>query len=233
MVTEPRWVRLLIWGLFPLIGAGLVAGLNGLTGWLVKVPWAPLKAVAKFVDDVPEPGATLGAIGIGLAAGLVVAVLAVHERLTVAVAPDRVTLTRGDGTVRDIDGARVHLVFLDGKHLVLLDVAGAELARESSDLEAEPLREAFEAQGYPWVAEDPYRAGYRLWVAPVSDLPDAVNVLLTARQKALKDDKTSYAARIRTELAQLGYVVRDEKRKHQYWRRVTRPAVPGDATPTP
>ncbi|MEV4625832.1 hypothetical protein AB0J90_06020 [Micromonospora sp. NPDC049523] len=220
VVAEPGWERLLIWILFPLLGAGAIAGLHALTDWFVKLPWAPVKIAAKFVDDLPDPAATLGAIAIGVVAGLIVAVTAVHEQLVVTVGADRVTLARRDGTVRQVDGKAVDLVFLDGKHLVLLDAAGAELAREKSDLKGELLREAFEAQGYRWVDEDPHRAEYRLWVAPVADLPDGVNVLLTARQKALKDGKTDYAARIRTELAHLGFVIRDEK-KHQHWRRPT------------
>ncbi|RKR90461.1 hypothetical protein BDK92_4834 [Micromonospora pisi] len=224
-VAEPGWVRVLIWGLFPLLGAGVIGGLNAITGWLMKLPWAPVKYPAKFVDDLPEPAATLGAVAIGLVAGLIVAVAAVHEQLAVTVAAERVTLSRGNGTVRSVDGADIALVFLDGKQLVLLDPAGAELAREKSDLDAEALREAFEAHGFRWVAEDPHRAEYRLWVAPVGDLPDAVNVLLAARQKALKEDKSGYASRIRGELGQLGYVVRDERKKHQYWRRV--PDHPG------
>jgi hypothetical protein len=219
VVAEPGWVGLLIWVLFPLVGAGVIAGINALTGWLVKLPWAPVKIPAKFVDELPEPAATLGAVTIGAVAGLIVAVIAIHEQLTVTVSADRVTLARGDGTVRTVDGTAVDLVFCDGKQLVLLDAAGAEVARESSDLKAELLRDAFEAQGYRWVAEDPHRAEYRLWVAPIGELPDGVNVLLAARDKALKDDKTSYAARIREELLQLNFVVRDEK-KHQYWRRV-------------
>ena len=231
VVADPGWVRLLIWVLFPLVGAGAIAGLNALTGWMVKLPWAPVKIPAKFVDELPEPAATLGALAIGAVAGLIVAVIAVHEQLAVTVAGDRVDLARGDGTVRTADGAAVDLVFMDGKQLVLLDAAGAELARESSDLKAELLRDAFEAQGYRWVAEDPHRAEYRLWVAPVSDLPDGVNVLLAARHKALKDGKADYAGRIRDELAQLGFVVRDEKKKHQYWRRVHRHHEQPDAPP--
>ncbi|MGW4461275.1 YqeB family protein [Micromonospora sp. NPDC004704] len=222
VVAEPGWERLLIWTLFPLLGAGAIAGLHALTDWLVKLPWAPVKIAAKFVKDLPDPAATLGAIGIGVVAGLIVAVTAVHEQLAVTVAADRVTLARRDGTVREVDGKTVDLVFLDGKHLVLLDAAGAELAREKSDLKGELLREAFEAHGYRWVDEDPHLAEYRLWVAPVGDLPESVNVLLTARQKALKDGKTGYAARIRTELSHLGFIIRDDK-KHQHWRHPTPP----------
>jgi hypothetical protein len=229
-VAEPGWVAVLVWGLFPLLGAGALAALNALTGWMVKLPWAPLKIPAKLVDDLPEPAATIGALAIGAIAGLIVAGMAVSEQLTVTVAADRVSLARGGGAVGSMDRAAVDLVFMDGKRLVLLDAAGAELARESSDLPAERLRDAFQEHGYRWAAEDPHRDEYRLWVAPVTELPDSVNVLLTARRKALKDGRTNDVARLRTELARLGFVVREEQ-KHQYWRRVDQQPKHTDSAP--
>ncbi|WP_329107830.1 hypothetical protein OG792_05175 [Micromonospora sp. NBC_01699] len=222
VVAEPGWVRLLIWVLFPLLGAGAIGGLYALTDWMLKVPWAPVKLAAKFVDDLPDPAATIGALAIGAVAGLTIAFIAVYEQLAVTVAADRVILARRDGTVRRLDGPAVAVVFLDGKHLVLLDAYGAELAREKSDLHADHLREAFEAHNYNWLPEDPHQSTYRLWVAPTPDLPDNINVLLTARQKALKDGKSTYAARIRTELTTLNVILRDDK-THQHWRRPTPP----------
>jgi hypothetical protein len=49
------------------------------------------------------------------------------------------------------------------------------------------------------------------------DLPQAADAFLRARARALKDDKTDDVAELRDELARLGVVVRDEKKK-QYWR---------------
>ena len=49
------------------------------------------------------------------------------------------------------------------------------------------------------------------------DLPQAADAFLRARARALRDDKKDDAAELRDELAKLGVVVRDEKKK-QYWR---------------
>ncbi len=82
------------------------------------------------------------------------------------------------------------------------------------------LQAAFVTHGYTWLAGDPHADEYRLWVEDTPDLPPGADALLGARARALgkggdgKDD----AAELRAELAKIGVVVREEK-KRQYWRR--------------
>jgi hypothetical protein len=109
-------------------------------------------------------------------------------------------------------------VFLDGKKLVLLDANGAELAREDNDLNGDRLRDAFIGHEYHWRAEDdPYADRFRGWVEDMPGLPPGADALLKARAKALRHDHGGDAAELRDELARLGVVVRDE-RKRQYYR---------------
>jgi hypothetical protein len=82
--------------------------------------------------------------------GLAVAIVAASERLTVTVAPDRVTLARIRQPNRKLELPAVGAVYLDGKDLVIEDHEGVELARDSDDLDEPALREAFVAHGYPW-----------------------------------------------------------------------------------
>jgi len=218
VVAEPRWLRALVWIGLPLLG--LPAGwlLESVAGWLASLPWVPFQGPFELVASVPEPHATIGALAIGGLAGLVLAILAALDRLTVTVADDQATFTRG-GVTRAVRRSEVGAVFLDGKHLVLLGQATEELARETSDLEADRVRDAFVVHGYPWQADgDPYRDEYRRWVDDVSDLPAGANVLLRARARALDKGDGDEVAQLRADLARLGVVVRDE-RKRQYWRR--------------
>lgn len=184
----------------------------------------------ELVASVPEPHASIGALTVGGLAGLVLAILAALERLTVTVADDRVNLTRG-GVTRTVERSLVGAVFLDGRQLVLLGRAAEELAREeASDLEAERLRDALAVHGFPWRAGDPYADEYQRWVDDIPDLPASANALLRARARALDKSDGDEAAQLRADLARLGVVVRDE-RKRQYWRRGGRsPASGGDAT---
>jgi hypothetical protein len=111
----------------------------------------------------------------------------------------------------------VTAVFPDGKRLVLLGTDNGEIAREQHDLPAPALRDAFTAHGYPWHDRDPYADDFRPWVEESPDLPAAAHVLLRARRQALEKDKSDDAAALRGELASLGVVVREE-RKRQFWR---------------
>jgi hypothetical protein len=231
VVAEPGWRRVLVWIGFPLLG--LPAGwlLKSVAGWVASLPWLPFQGPFKLVAAVPEPHASIGALVIGGLAGLVLATLAALDRLTVTVADDQVTFTRG-GVTRTVKRPLVGAVFLDGRWLVLLGRATEELARETSDLEAERLRDAFVVHGFPWrEGGDPHADEYQRWVDDVPGLPPSANALFRARARALDKGDGDEVAQLRADLARLGVVVRDEDSR-QYWRRSGRsPAAPGDTTP--
>lgn len=221
VVTEPGWVRALLWLGLPALGAGAGALLAAATGWITSLEWAPMRGLFELVDSLPDPLVAIGAPLLGAGAGLAVVFAWEGERLTVTLTDDVVTLTR-DRAVRRIARAELGAVFRDGQHLVLLDRDGAELTREQSDLDTQPLATAFRAHGYPWRDDDPYRDAFRRWVPDQLELPAGANAVLKARQRALERKDRVDAAELRRELARLGVVVREE-RTRQYWR----PATPG------
>ena len=215
-------------------GAALCWAVQAAAGWIASVRWMPMRGPFKLIDAVDEPWATGGALLLGALGGLLLAGMAAAERLAVTVAADRVTLVRGDGTRHVLERARIGGVFRDGKQLVLLGGLGEELARESSDLPANRLRDAFEAYGYRWYADgDPHRDDYRRWVDGAPGLPPGADPLLRVRQRALDRKDGSELAELGAELARLGVLVRDRD-KRQYWRPApAAPAPPGAAAPVP
>ncbi|MEV7988887.1 hypothetical protein [Micromonospora sp. NPDC085948] len=219
-----------MWGGFPLVGAGLGWLLVATTGWLARLPWVPFGDLVEWLDRLPEPQATFGAVAVGVLAGLVVAGIGTAERLIVTVDAAQVRLRRSD---QDRAVARVdtRMVFLADKHLVLLDGDGAELARESTDLPAAQLAEAFRTHGWSWADDDPHRSAYRLWVSDLPGLPAGADALLRARERAIERDRRDDARELRRELGRLGVVLRDEG-KRQYWRLTTRAVAPGPEQPT-
>ncbi|MFG2051343.1 hypothetical protein ACGFIW_28420 [Micromonospora sp. NPDC048935] len=215
-----------MWGGFPLVGAGLGWLLAATTGWLARLPWVPFGDLVEWLDRLPEPQATAGTVAVGVLAGLVVAGIGTAERLIVTVDAVQARLRRSDQD-RAVARADARVVFLADKHLVLLDGDGAELVRESTDLPAAKLAEAFRTHGWSWVDDDPHRSAYRLWVPDLPGLPAAADALLRARERAIERDRRDDARELRRELAQLGVVLRDES-KRQYWRLTAR-AVAGGA----
>ncbi|WP_199433835.1 YqeB family protein [Qaidamihabitans albus] len=225
VVAEPTWVFALLWVAFPLLGAGAGWLVRLAADWLVSLPWAPMQGPAELVSSLPEPHVTIGLVALGALAGLVVAFLARHESLTVEVARDRVVLAR-KGAAHEVPGESVAAAFLDGKDLVLLGSDTGELARESSDVDAERLAAAFREHRYRWLDDDPYREEFRRWVPDTPGLPAGANALFTARERALGRGGSEEDAReLRDELAKLGVVVRDAE-KRQYWR-LARPDTGG------
>lgn len=219
VVRDPGWVRLLIWVGFPVAGAALGYLLKIVSKWVAGLEWAPWQGPFKLLSRLDEPWFTVVPVGVGLAAGLVLSVLAWEDSLVVSVSRESVGFKRGDKE-RELAAAAVQGVFVDGKELVLLGAAGEELAREKSDLDGAALREAFGGHGFAWLdGGDPYAGRYRRWVEGDPALSGSANAVLKARASALGKDNRADAAELREELVKLGVVVRDERKK-QYWRPV-------------
>lgn len=213
-ITESTGTRLVRWAGLPVAGALVVWLLKLLANWAVTLRWTPFRGPLELVDSIPEPWATVGALGAGLLGGLVFALIAHGERLGVTVSDDRVRLA-GDEYDETFDRADVTAVFVDRNQLVLLGPDTGELVRRPSELDVAALAAAFTKYGYPWRDGDPHAGEYRRWVPGMEGLPPGANALLTARAKDREE-----ASELRAELARLGVIVRDEKKK-QYWRLVS------------
>lgn len=221
VVAESPWVVAGSWVVCPVLGGLLGWLVKAIAGWVVALPWAPLRGPLRLLESVDEPGRTLVAIALGVVVGLVFALLWARERLTVTVSRSAVVLERG-GTAQRFDDSVVRGAFRDGKQLVLLGTDGTELAREvSEDLEPGNLRVAFQSHGLAWHAEDPYAGQYRIWVPDEPGLDAGANALLAARRAALAGKQADTAAELRRELAKAGVVVRED-RAGQHWRLVSR-----------
>lgn len=216
VVADPKWVSPTMWVGFPLAGAGVGVLLKAIAGWVASLEWAPLQGPFRLLASIAEPQATIGSLAVGALLGLILAVIAASESVAVTVADDRVTIRRGSDE-RRFDREPVRAVFVDGKHLVLLGPATEELLREKTDQPPGRIRDAFVAHGYPWHEDDPHGDEFRRWVDGTPGLPPGADALLKARAKALSDGDKNDAAQLRTELARLGLVVRDEN-KRQFWR---------------
>lgn len=205
---------LCVYAVFVLVGVGVGWLVDLLADWLVTLPWAPLQGPAELAAAAPAP--TLPAAG--AVAGLVLGLVAQHEQLVLRLSAECVVLT-SKGREREFPRDVIAAVFRDGKQLVLLGHDGGELTRQECDLDTGRVADAFTEHGYAWADVDPHQGEFRRWVPGAPGLPEGANALLKARQESLEKKGPSHedVGELRTELARLGVVVRDEKRR-QYWR---------------
>ncbi|MFH8572904.1 hypothetical protein [Streptomyces sp. NPDC017993] len=210
------WGTVGVYVAFVAAGAGVGWLVGVLADWLVTLPWAPLQGPARLLASIPGPWLPV----VGSVAGLVLGLVAQHEELVIRLSAESVVLSR-KGRDQELPHDAVATACRDGKHLVLLGHDGGELSREPCDLDAGRLADAFTEHGYPWADADPHEGEFRRWVPDAPELPKAANALLKARQGALekKGPSDDDVRELREELARLGVVVRDEKRR-QYWRTV-------------
>ncbi|UYB41475.1 hypothetical protein SLV14_004218 [Streptomyces sp. Je 1-4] len=194
-------------------GAGWLVGF--LADWLSTCPWPPLQVPAQLLAWLPAPVLPV----VGSVAGLALGFIGQREQLVIRLSDQCVTLLR-KGREHEFPYDAVARVFRDGKQLVLLGHDGGELARQECDLEARRVADAFTGHGYAWADADPYEDMFRRWVPGTPGLPKGADAVLKARQEALekKDSSDDDIGELREELARLGVVVKEEKRR-QYWRR--------------
>src|SRR5690349_24840682 len=91
-ITESTATRLVRWAGLPLAGAVVLWLLKLLANWAVTLSWAPFRGPLELIDSIPEPWATLGALGVGLVGGLVLSLISHGERLSVTVTADHVRI---------------------------------------------------------------------------------------------------------------------------------------------
>jgi hypothetical protein len=216
VVAEPIWLHTLYWIVFPILGAGLGWLLRLAAHWALGLKWVPFQGPLELVDSIPEPQVTIGAIVLGAIVGMVLAFLAKHESLALTIESGKTVLNK-EGTSREFGREQISAVFKESGRLVLLGQRGEELATDQTDLSGKRLETAFREHGYPWTEGDPHADEFRRWVPDTPDLPTGANALFTARSKALEGGESDDIKELRAELAKLGVVVKDEK-KRQYWR---------------
>ncbi|QEU94727.1 YqeB family protein [Streptomyces kanamyceticus] len=216
VLGHPRGDLLLLLVGLPAVGLALGLALPRLARWVSGSPVLPWRDAVEFVGGLDALWQTGLVMAAGLVAGVVLALMALAEDMTLELTDTRVRIKRGDEP-RTFERTDVSAVFVDGKQLVLLGADSGELVRGGHAPRAAALADAFRAHGYPWRDGDPYASLFHRWIPGTPDLPAEVHALLAARKAALKRDAGQDARDLTGMARGLGYVVRDEG-KEQYWR---------------
>lgn len=216
-MTTPAAMRVMFWAVPPIIGAGLLLGIQRLADVVADWPVVPVRGLFRLIRDIPEPWATGGSLAVGALLGLVLAAMIDAESLSVRVDGADLLLTR-PGVRRVVPRGEVATAFRDKDKLVLLGRTGRELAREPANMSPARYAPLLTAHGIAWADRDPYADAYQRWIPGSPEVPAAANAVFATRQKALDSGDERDAAELRDVLAGHGYVVRDERKK-QYWRR--------------
>ncbi|GAA1716734.1 hypothetical protein GCM10009809_10990 [Isoptericola hypogeus] len=226
-VRQPASVPLLV-GLATLaLGVGLGFALPPLArvvrGWLEATPLPELGPV-ELLAGLPLGWSVPILTGLGLVAGVLLALTTVGEALRLSVADDHLE-HRTDAREGWVERAEVGHVFRDGRYLVLLGAAGEPRARLDADtLRKAELRAALEAHRWPWRDADPHEADYVRWMDGRPGFSPAEHALLRRRHAEHKD--AAAVSQVDAELAALGVAARRRDDRLQV-RRVSSPARDG------
>lgn len=218
IVRHSGWFHVMLWTALPILG-GIVGGVaSRLPGWIAQLPWFPNQAKIAELSEVVGVKTTVSLIVAGVIVGIVLAMMAYDEMVTVTVSADRIAIERANTPPIELAGHDVTGVFTENKALITLGTSGTELAREPIDLPISRLEDAFRAHGYVWHDHDPYADNFTRWVDGATALSRDAHALLRARHDELENDGDAADLReLRHYLAELGVIVK-ERNKKQYWR---------------
>ena len=217
----PRVNLLLLFVGIPLLVLALGLGLPPAARWLLS--WhepLPFRFVIRLFGGIDRPWEIAVNLAIWLSTGFGIAMAAVTEALKITLT-DEAVLVDKDRHKRSIPRVDVDTVFLDGRHLDVLDRESRYLVRDVHEASRTTLAAAFRRHHYPWQEIDPYADLYRRWVIGSPDLPPAVNDVLAARESALRKRARTEALDLRSAVENLGYTVRDDGSR-QFWRPLVR-----------
>jgi len=231
-VRQPRWVPLLLLLASAALGTGLGVALPPLARWLqdllARSP-LPSLGVVDLLAGLPLGWSVPILGGLGVVAGVVLALTTIRESLRLTVADDHLE-HRTDAREGWVERADVDAVFRDGRYLVLLDRAGAPRARLDADtLRGAEIRAAFAAHGWPWRDADPFEGAYERWVDGRPGFSSAEHALLRRRLAEHKD--AAAVAEIDDALASHGLAarVRDDRLQARRLGDAARADTPGGA----
>ncbi|MGN8645768.1 YqeB family protein [Gracilibacillus sp. HCP3S3_G5_1] len=200
----------------PILGALLGWFIPNIAEWAIKIPFIPFEGVLEWIATLESQWISVIGVILGVIAGVFFVLYAFSETLRITITDEEVKLNFKE-KVNNIHKTETSAIYMEGKDLVFLSTDGNELFRGQSESKKELVSEAFKHHRYPWKDKDPFKNQYQRWVADHPDFPPHVNALLSARERALKNDETEEAKVLRKDLADHGVVIRDEN-KRQYVR---------------
>lgn len=200
----------------PILGALIGWFIPTIAEWAIKIPFIPFEGVVEWIATLESQWVSVIGVILGVITGIFFVFYAFSETLKITITDDGVNLNFKE-EVNIIHKTETSAIYMEGKDLVFLSTEGNELFRGQPESKKELVSEAFRQHRYPWKDKDPFENQYQRWVADHPDFPPHVNALLSARERALKNDEKEEAKALRKDLADNGIVIRDEDER-QYVR---------------
>ncbi|MFI5425858.1 hypothetical protein [Aeromicrobium sp. UC242_57] len=146
VVRHSAGYHVFLWTVLPLLGVLAGWTLSRVPDWVDGLSWIPFQGPIELLDQVTGRVGTIVLLAVGALVGAVVALTAYDEIIRVEIDPSAsrsaaATMSRWSSAHRWVE------CFTDGKDLVLTGPTGAEVARKTSDLEAEEVRAGVHGHG--------------------------------------------------------------------------------------
>ncbi len=133
-------------------GAVLLAVLPWLLDLLAGFPFVPFRGVADWVSSFDQWWAPFARTGLGLVAGVVLALLTIVDEYRLEVGDEEIVVVH-DKDRRTVRRDQVLGIHRDGKKVTIDGSGGRTLFDHKVDAPRERVREAFVGRGWPWESD--------------------------------------------------------------------------------
>ncbi|USG65710.1 hypothetical protein NDK47_27040 [Brevibacillus ruminantium] len=146
---------------------------------------------------------------VGVIVGILFSFIIYSDALKMRITSESIHINKDDQE-KQITRSQVKAVFVDNRQVVVIDQAGREWLRETSDIPPSKIKDAFLMHRFPWVEQDPYQQEYGLWKLEDERFSSRVNTILYERRNAIRDGNTKKAKHLRKDLNELEVFVKDQ-----------------------
>lgn len=203
--------------------------IGGIVGWFLPVIVSGLRRIPilssndliMLIDSFHSFSVSVIAMIIGIIAGFILSIIIFNESLNIFIDDTKIKLViKAEETI--ISKNMVSAIFIEEKQLKLLDNEGKENFSREIDIPTEKVKDAFLSHSYPWKNEDPYKSCFQLWrLNEEMVLGETIQSILYSRRLSLREKDEKKANQLKTDLNELGVIVKD-RGEEQLIRRITR-----------
>lgn len=174
--------------------------------------------VIQFMKTVNPFWLSVILLCVGIVVGLLLSLTVYKEALKISI-NDQELWIKKDDDAKIIKKSEIQGIFMEGNQVIIMGRQGQELLREKTDIKKEEVRKTFQSHDYPWYEEDPYINEFHLWTLDDQILGEKANSILYERRNALREGDKKKAKDLKTDLHELGVVVKDQG-ENQYVRKI-------------
>ncbi|WP_337969846.1 YqeB family protein [Virgibacillus salexigens] len=204
--------------LFPVVLGTIGWFLPKLLELIKRIPVFSDSKVIELLNSFNPFWVSITLMFVGGVIGILLSLTIYSEALKMSVNNKEIMINKDDKEKR-IRKSEVKEIFMEDNTVVITGNKSQELLSEKTDIKRNKIQEIFLYHHYPWSEQDPYVDEFALWTLEDNTFGEKINAILYERRNAIREGDKKKTKNLKTDLNELGIVVKDQN-EDQYIRKV-------------